>query len=147
MSFAFWMVQEFGASMLVPQTRCIAFDSLLILVHSRAVDVIFRVNHSLESEFDSAKTIPMIDVKDLRENPDKYRRGAELKRIPADIDAALELDSRRNRAQQEHDKLRAEQNEASKNIGKIKDPEERKRVIAAMGELKSRVEQAKKVYG
>jgi seryl-tRNA synthetase len=88
----------------------------------------------------------MIDVKDLRENPDKYRRGAELKKIPADIDAALELDGRRNRAQQEHDKLRAEQNEASKNIGKIKDPEERKRVIAAMGELKSRVEQAKKVY-
>lgn len=88
----------------------------------------------------------MIDVKDLRENPDKYRRGAELKKIPADIDAVIELDQRRQRAQQEHDTLRAKQNEASQSIGKIKDPEEKKRAIAAMGEVKAKVEQAKKDY-
>ncbi|HUB25812.1 MAG TPA: serine--tRNA ligase [Tepidisphaeraceae bacterium] len=88
----------------------------------------------------------MIDVKDLRENPDRYRRGAELKRIPADIAGVLELDGRRLRAQQEHDKFRAEQNESSKSIGKLKDPEEKKRAIAAMGELKAKVELAKKAY-
>jgi seryl-tRNA synthetase len=88
----------------------------------------------------------MIDVKDLRENPDRYRRGAELKRIPADIAGVLEIDGRRLRAQQEHDKLRAEQNESSKNIGKLKDPDEKKRAIAAMGDLKAKVELAKKSY-
>ena len=33
----------------------------------------------------------MIDVKDLRENPDKYRRGAQLKNVTVDIDAILAL--------------------------------------------------------
>ena len=31
----------------------------------------------------------MIDLKDLRENPEKYRRGAELKGITVDVDALL----------------------------------------------------------
>ena len=85
----------------------------------------------------------MIDLKDLRENPDKYRRGAELKNVTVNIAAVLDLDAQRSRAQQEYDKLRAEQNDASKSIGQIKDPAEKKAAIAAMGELKGRVEQAK----
>jgi seryl-tRNA synthetase len=87
----------------------------------------------------------MIDLKDLREDPEKYRRGAARKNIPADIDAILDLDGQRQRAQQEHDALRARQNEASKSIAAQKDPEQKKAAIAAMGELKSRVEQAKKL--
>jgi seryl-tRNA synthetase len=86
----------------------------------------------------------MIDLKDLRDNPEKYRRGAELKNVAVNIAAVLDLDARRSRAQQEYDKLRAEQNESSKSIGKIKDAEERKTAIAAMGDLKARVEAAKK---
>jgi seryl-tRNA synthetase len=88
----------------------------------------------------------MIDIKDLRENPEKYRRGAELKNIPVNIADVLDLDGRRLRAQQEFDKLRSEQNEASKSIGKIKDPEQRKAAIAATGELKAKVETAKKLH-
>ena len=34
----------------------------------------------------------MIDVKDLRENPEKYRRGAELKNVTVNISAVLDLD-------------------------------------------------------
>ena len=34
----------------------------------------------------------MVDLKDLRENPDKYRRGAELKGVRVDIDAILRID-------------------------------------------------------
>src|ERR1700683_2905043 len=86
----------------------------------------------------------MIDVKDLRENPEKYRRGAEMKNMKVDIAAVLELDGQRVRAQQEHDKLRAEQNEASKNIAKLKDAGQKQAAIAAVGELKGKVEQAKK---
>ena len=36
----------------------------------------------------------MIDLKDLRDNPDKYRKAAQLKRIDVNIDQLLELDSK-----------------------------------------------------
>ena len=35
----------------------------------------------------------MIDLKDLRENPEKYRTAAQQKRISVDIDRLLQLDS------------------------------------------------------
>ncbi len=84
----------------------------------------------------------MIDLKDLRENPDKYRQGARLKQVDVDIDAVLALDARRAAAQKEFEQLRAEQNRASAEIGKIKDPEARKTAITRMGDLKQQVKAA-----
>src|SRR5690606_16963002 len=85
---------------------------------------------------------PMIDLKDLRDNPDKYRRGAELKRYdPGAVDRALEADRRRVEAQQEHDTLRAEQNAAGKEVGRLKG-DEKQAAIARLGELKARVKAA-----
>jgi seryl-tRNA synthetase len=84
----------------------------------------------------------MIDLKDLRDHPDKYRKGAELKSVKVDIDSILKLDEKRLRAQQEFEKLRAEQNEASKQIGRLKEPSEKQAAIARMGELKSKVKDA-----
>jgi len=84
----------------------------------------------------------MIDIKDLRENPDKYRRAVELKRMKADVAAVLELDGRAMSAQQEYERLRAEQNEASKQIGKLKDPEAKKAAIAKVAALKTSVKEA-----
>src|SRR2546421_13018158 len=78
----------------------------------------------------------MIDVRDLRENPDKYRRGAQLKGVSVDIDAVLSLDEQRLRAQQEFERARSEQNEASKTIGKLKDPAEKKAAIEKEAGLK-----------
>jgi seryl-tRNA synthetase len=84
----------------------------------------------------------MIDLKDLRENPETYRRGAELKNVNVDVSRVLELDQQRLAAQQEFEKFRAEQNEASKQIGRLKDPAEKQAAIAKMGELKSKVKDA-----
>src|SRR6185436_6264618 len=84
----------------------------------------------------------MIDIKDLRENPDKYRKAAELKRMSVDIDAVLQLDSKALAAQQEFERLRAEQNEASKQIGRLKDPAQKQEAIAKVGALKSQVKDA-----
>jgi seryl-tRNA synthetase len=84
----------------------------------------------------------MIDLKDLRENPDIYRRGSELKGMAVDIDAILALDEVRRTAQAEFEKLRAEQNRASGEIGKIADAAERKAAIERMGDLKARVKEA-----
>jgi seryl-tRNA synthetase len=65
----------------------------------------------------------MIDIKDLRENPEKYRRGAELKNVSVNIAAVLDLDAQCLRLQQEFDRLKAEQNEISRQIGKASESE------------------------
>jgi seryl-tRNA synthetase len=84
----------------------------------------------------------MVDLKDLRENPDKYRRGAERKNVKVDVDAILRADEQRVSAQKEFERLRTEQNEASKLIGKAKDASERDGLKAKAADLKPRVKDA-----
>ncbi|MDX2018545.1 MAG: serine--tRNA ligase [Planctomycetota bacterium] len=59
----------------------------------------------------------MIDLKALRENPDRFRAGAKLKNIPADIDRVLDLDARKRAAMTEAETLRAEQKRIEKDLG------------------------------
>lgn len=61
----------------------------------------------------------MIDLKDLRENPDKYRRGAKHKRIDVDIDALLKLDEEHRALITRQQQLTAEKNAAGKQIGQL----------------------------
>lgn len=84
----------------------------------------------------------MVDLKDLRENPEKYRRGAELKNVPVQIDQILKVDTRQREAQREFEKFRSEQNDASKLIGKLKDASEKQSAIAKVAELKAKVKDA-----
>jgi seryl-tRNA synthetase len=89
----------------------------------------------------------MIDIKDLRENPEKYRRGAELKNVAVNIPAVLDLDGQFLRSQQEFDRLRADQNELSRQIGKAKTSEERESIklkAAAMKPQLQELEQKRK---
>jgi seryl-tRNA synthetase len=88
----------------------------------------------------------MIDIKDLRDDPEKYRKAAKLKRMNVDVDAVLEVASRASHAQQEFEQLRAQQNEASKEIGRLKDPKEKQAAIAKVGELKNRVKEAEEKW-
>ncbi len=84
----------------------------------------------------------MVDLKDLRENPEKYRRGAELKQMIVDIDQILALDAERAAAQRQFESARAEQNDASKEIGKIKDSTAKAAAIARVADLKATVKAA-----
>ena len=59
----------------------------------------------------------MIDIKLLRENPQRYIDGAAAKGIPVDIDELLELDDRRRLLTREREDIRAEQKRISKEIG------------------------------
>ncbi len=61
----------------------------------------------------------MVDLKDLRENPEKYKKAAQLKRINADIDKLLELDSRCRSLDQQRQTLTAEKNQIGKQIGQL----------------------------
>jgi seryl-tRNA synthetase len=84
----------------------------------------------------------MVDLKELRENPEKYRRGAELKGVRVDIDAILRTDEQSRTAQRQFEQLRSEQNEASKLIAQTKDASEKQARIARASELRSGVKSA-----
>lgn len=84
----------------------------------------------------------MIDIKDFRGNPDKYRRAAELKRVGVDVDYVLGLDAERLSSQQAFERLRAEQNEASRQIAALKDVRARQAAIARVADLKVQVQKA-----
>lgn len=90
----------------------------------------------------------MIDLRDLRENPGRYRDGAQRKGIPADIDRILELDARRRALLTEQERIRADQRRIEKELGpqmgrlsgalKKAEGAERERIARELEELKAR---------
>lgn len=71
----------------------------------------------------------MIDLKDLRENPDKYRTGCRLKNVEIDIDALIALDRTRRELQTSGQDLKARQRALEKELGP--------KIGKIMGQLKS----------
>jgi len=63
----------------------------------------------------------MLDMRFVRENPDKVREAIVLKKEPADLDRLLELDERRRRMLQEAEELKHLRNRVSKEIGLAKE--------------------------
>jgi seryl-tRNA synthetase len=61
----------------------------------------------------------MIDLKDVRENPDRYREAARLKRIDVNIDKLLELEAQRRTLDAKRQQLTAEKNAIGKQIGQL----------------------------
>jgi len=61
----------------------------------------------------------MVDLKDLRENPDLYRKGAKLKRMDVDIDRLLQLESDRRALDAKRQAITAEKNAIGKQIGQL----------------------------
>lgn len=61
----------------------------------------------------------MIDLKALRETPQKFRDGAAKKGVRVDIDRILALDEQRRRLLTEQETLRAEQNRLAKESGPL----------------------------
>lgn len=59
----------------------------------------------------------MIDLRLLRENPDRFKEGARRKGIAVDIDRLLALDAQRRQFQTRAEALRAEQKRLEKEIG------------------------------
>jgi len=59
----------------------------------------------------------MIDLKQLRDDPERFREGARRKGVDVDIDRILELDARRREAISRQESLRSEQKKIEKSIG------------------------------
>ncbi|MEP0842671.1 MAG: serine--tRNA ligase [Phycisphaerae bacterium] len=67
----------------------------------------------------------MIDIKLIRQDPQRFKQAALNKRISCDIDAICVLDDRRRAVQQELDQLKHQQNELSGQIALYKNPRSR----------------------
>jgi len=61
----------------------------------------------------------MIDLKDLREHPDRYRKAAIDKHIDVDVDALLRIDEQLRALQTEREQIAAEKNRIGKEIGQL----------------------------
>lgn len=84
----------------------------------------------------------MIDIKRIKENPDKVKEGFLAKEIPCDkeVDRILELDQVRRDMIYVNEQLKAEQNKVSKSIPQMKKAgEDTAPVFAKMAELKATI--------
>lgn len=66
----------------------------------------------------------MLDIKFIRQNPEKVKEGCRKKGVKVDIEKLLQIDKQRREVLKEVEKIRAEKNRASKEIPKIKEKNE-----------------------
>jgi len=76
----------------------------------------------------------MLDIKFIRENPEKVKRACEKKQVKVDIDLLLELDKQRRELIKEIEKRRALQNQFSRKIKELT-PKEKKEKIEEMKKI------------
>jgi len=77
----------------------------------------------------------MLDIKFIRENPDKVKEGAKKKGAKVDIEEILELDKKKREIMQALEDMRSKKNQASKEIGRAENEKEKKKIIMQMKEL------------
>lgn len=86
----------------------------------------------------------MLDIKFIRENPEKVKEACEKKLIEVDINRLLEIDEKRREVLQEVERIRSQKNEASDTIAKSKLDSEKKGIILKMKGLDKRNERLDK---
>ena len=64
----------------------------------------------------------MLDIRQIREDPERIKDAAVKKKIPCDVDRLCEVDDRRRQIQQELDSLRARSNEAGPQMALYTNP-------------------------
>jgi len=82
----------------------------------------------------------MLDIKFIRENPEKVKQGCQKKQVKIDIDKLLDLDKKRREFLQKIDSLRAAQNKISERGGKDKTQIEKAK------ELKNKIKELEKEF-
>jgi len=79
----------------------------------------------------------MIDIKQIRENPEKFKKAAKDKRIEVDIDELLEVEAGLRKDKSELQDITAEINKLGKSVPKLADAEKQK-VINELSKLKQK---------
>ncbi len=81
----------------------------------------------------------MINIKFIRENPEKFKKACKAKQVLFDTDYFLELDKKRREMIQEIESLKARQNKESSEITKLQDAEIKRNKIEKIKEIKNRI--------
>jgi len=81
----------------------------------------------------------MLDIKFIRQNPDKVKEGCQKKQIKVDIDKLLAIDQKKRAIIQELESLRAEQNKISERVSREKDDKKKEELITSGRNLSSQV--------
>ena len=82
----------------------------------------------------------MLDINLIRENPDLVRTALKNRQMEStSVDNILRLDEKRRTLLTQVEQLKAERNTVSKEIGKMKEPAEREKKIAAMREVGDKI--------
>jgi len=77
----------------------------------------------------------MLDIKFIRENPDKIKEACQKKKVDFDVDKFLKIDERRRELMKSIEELNAIKNQANKRIQLAQSEPERKDIISQMQEL------------
>jgi len=86
----------------------------------------------------------MLDIKFIRENPDKVKQACKNKQVKVDIDKLLKIDKKKRGIQTEIEKIFAQKNKASKEISKAKDKKEKQKIISEMQKIDKKGDKLKK---
>ncbi|MCP4610545.1 MAG: serine--tRNA ligase [Planctomycetes bacterium] len=79
----------------------------------------------------------MIDIKQIRENPEKFKKAAKDKHFNVDIDRLLDLDSRLLSMKKELQDISTDKNRIGKSIPRLSD-DEKKSALSQLSQLKQR---------
>lgn len=83
----------------------------------------------------------MLDLERIRDHAEEVKAGlTNLGSDPTRVDRILDLDERRRELLTEVESLRAQRNQVSKEIGRLRDKEERERLIADMRQVGDRID-------
>jgi seryl-tRNA synthetase len=77
----------------------------------------------------------MLDIKFIRENPEKVKEGCQKKGVRVDVGRILEIDKKKRETITALEDMRAKKNKASKKIAEAKSEQEKKKIIMEMKEL------------
>ncbi|MPZ99002.1 MAG: serine--tRNA ligase [Dehalococcoidia bacterium] len=83
----------------------------------------------------------MLPIQTIREQTDEVRRALELRRTDAPLDRILELDEQRRALLVDVERMRADRNQAGKDIGAAKDAEERQCLIEDQRSVAGRLDE------
>ncbi len=81
----------------------------------------------------------MLDIKLIREKPEMVREALARRSAAGPLDEIIALDKRRRALLVEADSLKGERNRVSKQIPRIKDPEEKARLVSEMRSVGDRI--------
>ena len=87
----------------------------------------------------------MLDIKFIRNYPDRVKESCKQKHIKVDVDLLLEVDKKRRQTLQALEDMLAQKNQASKIISRTKDEKEKRKLILEMRELDENSDRLTKV--